>query len=151
MNSITRKLLPLFLLSSSAGSPLKTMDTEGRILEMSLTLQRNKDIMRGVKGLPKELQLYIISLLLQHKLCRPFFWRTIHLESDQNVNLVASSPDGETIFFGVNNTKPFFCSSRTLASRSLLTEPTDGISSGAWSSDGEKVLTGSFRVYTILE
>ena len=94
MNFITRKLLPLLLVSTSIGYALHAMD---HVLPLCKDMS-NQDLILGIKELPEELKRYIISFLLQNSLCNFKLYKTFNTQSIPTS--LAFSPDGETVIIG---------------------------------------------------
>ena len=89
MNFITRKLLPLFLLSSIIGGSINAMHQQ-------TTSSRNmskQELMLGIQELPREIIQYIIYLLLQNSIFDLQLYKTIPL--GRNPSSAAFSADGE--------------------------------------------------------
>ena len=96
MNFITRKLLITFLGLSLVGSPASAMDQE----IISCKNMSKEDLIMGIKELPRELKLYIISLLLQRSLGFNFKPSKFFKIGNNNPTCLAFSPDGRDVLIG---------------------------------------------------
>ena len=132
------KLLALCFLSGSAESCLKAMDQESVLCNT----RTKEELMSGLKDLPQELKLYIISLVLQLNLgYRVSLVHTLEVAYDF-IKAVAFSPDGETVLTAVDDIKAYLWSFKTGREILKLQGITACISSVAFSPDGERILMG---------
>ena len=128
-----QKLMPLVVLSGSAGYSIHAMQQE-TILAKQMS---NEIVLEGIKGFPQELKRHIIFFLLQtHRGYRFSLLKKLP-DIDRPFFDVVFTPNGEVFGICTGSDTLYLRSSNTGEVTSTLKGPTDHIFAEAFSSDGE--------------
>lgn len=138
MNFITRTVLSILILSSCIGLSLSAMNQES----ISCKNMSKQELIQGIKLLPKELKRHIIYLLLQRypivdfEVCKTFNLK-IPLQT------IAFYPDKDMCVAGSKYSSVLVYDYKAEKLIATFTDQNVIVSSLAFSSDGERFLSGS--------